>query len=111
VHYANLYLGRVALKQGNIQEAGSFLLLAGKTPGSPQLDDYGPDMTLADELLQRGQSEVVLQYFRECEHFWRGSSKYKLDQWTKDVQGGARPDFGVRSGLQPLSPSHRAAPN
>src|SRR5260370_36678292 len=104
--YGKRACGRVGVKRGNVQEAVSFLLLAGKTPGSPQLDDYGPDMTLADELLQRGATEVVLQNFRESDHFWRGSRNYQLDRSAKDVQAGVRPDIAGGSGLPPVSTPH-----
>lgn len=110
-HYANLYLGRIALSQGNVTAAREYLLLAGNNRGSPALSDYGPDMTLADELLQRGETEVVLRYFQECQHFWINPQRNHLEQWTKDVQTGVRPDFGPRSGLSPNTTSRRAPSN
>jgi hypothetical protein len=108
IHYVNLYLGRIALSQGNIPEARKYLLLAGMTAGSPY---YGPDMTLADELLQRGQSDAVLQYFDECQQFWIKSQTSKLEQWTKDVRVGIHPDFGRSSGLSTTAVSNPAPPN
>jgi hypothetical protein len=97
IHYANLFLGRVALQRGNIVEARTRLLSAARTPGSPQLSDYGPDMTLADELLDRGESAVVLEYFKRCNQFWRNSSRNKLNEWAHSVSAGQRPQFGKRS--------------
>lgn len=98
VHYANLYLGRIALERGDVREARTRLLAAGRTPGSPQLDDFGPDMTLADELLEHGESAVVLAYFRECDRFWGNKSKNRLNEWSAAVRAGRKPDFGKRSG-------------
>src|SRR3982751_4597144 len=71
VHMGHLLLGHVALRQGNVDEAGARLLEAGRTPGSPQLDSFGPNMSLAARLLEAGRPAVVLEYFDECERFWR----------------------------------------
>lgn len=99
IHYSNLYLGRLALRRGELPEARQFLLAAGRTPGSPQLDDHGPDMTLADELLEHGESVTVLAYFEECRVFWRNPRSRSLIRWTEEVRAGRRPDFGGRSGM------------
>ena len=90
----NAALGRVALRQGDIRKAGSLLLEAGRTPGSVQLDNLGPDMTLALELLEKGQRDVVLQYFDLCRRFWRSGSQ-QLDAWNKTVREGGIPKFGA----------------
>jgi hypothetical protein len=55
VHTANLVLGRIALADGDVEEAKCLLLLAGQTPGSPQLNSFGPDMLFAEELLEKGE--------------------------------------------------------
>ena len=105
VHYSHLLLGRYALSFGDLLEARCRLLYAGDTPGSPQLCDYGPDMTLADELLARGQSDTVLAYFGKCQVFWANKEKNRLLEWYVCVSEGTRPDFGKRSGLQRPSPT------
>lgn len=92
VHHGNLVLGRLALQAGDVEKAKSFLLEAGKTQGSPQLDSFGPNMTLAKELLERGEREVVLEYFQLCAKFWKGG---ELDNWSAVVKGGGMPDFGA----------------
>jgi hypothetical protein len=101
VHYANLALGRAALVDGDLSLASKYLLRAGKTPGSPQLGDYGPDMTLAAELLQCGKRQTVLEYIESCESFWYNRGKSPLRQWADVVRGGGTPDFGSRAG-EPL---------
>lgn len=55
IHHGNLILGRIALTQGDVAEAKTRLLAAGKTPGSPQLNSFGPNMMLAKELLELGE--------------------------------------------------------
>jgi hypothetical protein len=92
IFYGNLVLGRVALRRNNVVEAGQYLLAAGATPGSPQLNSFGPNMVLAKELLEKGESDVVLQYFELCKNFWR-MDHGKLDEWSAIVKGGGIPDL------------------
>jgi len=102
LHYGNLVLGRLALSRGNQGEAGRYLLKAGLTPGSPQLGDYGPDMTLARDLLRSGQSLVVLRYLSLCNRFWKNPDRNCIDAWSDDVRAGRLPDFGSRAGPLPM---------
>jgi hypothetical protein len=93
VHHAHLTLGRVALADGNLTHARAELLEAGRTPGSPQLDSFGPNMQLARDLLEAGEREVVKQYFDLCRRFWKMGIE-TLDRWDQDVAEGRSPDFG-----------------
>jgi hypothetical protein len=85
-------LGRVALQQGNVQLAGQYLLDASTTPGSPQLNSFGPNVMLAKELLEKGQGPVVLQFFAQCKKFWE-MDRGKLDEWSATIRGGGIPQF------------------
>jgi hypothetical protein len=90
----HLVLGRLAVKAGNIEEAKHELLEAGKSPGSPQMNSFGPNMSLAKDLLEKGERATVLQYFNLCSKFW--TMDYgKLSQWSSDVKAGNMPDFGA----------------
>ena len=40
-------------------------------PGSPQLNSFGPIMSLAEELLEQGEPDTVLEFFAECRKFWK----------------------------------------
>ena len=62
-HWGHLTLGRIAFAEGNIEEAKHRLIAAAMIQGSPQLNSFGPDMTLAEELLEAGEKDVVLKYF------------------------------------------------
>ncbi|MHB8521610.1 MAG: M56 family metallopeptidase [Limisphaerales bacterium] len=94
IHRGNLILGRIAVREGRLAEAREYLLEAGKTPGSPQLDSFGPNMSLAKDLLEKGEKETVLAYLKLCGVFWTmGASR--LDAWTKEVTDGQVPDFGA----------------
>jgi len=94
VQDGNLVLGRIALKEGRTDEAKRRLLEAGKSPGSPQMDSFGPNMSLARDLLEKGERDVVLQYFDLCRKFWE-MGKGDLDRWTEDVKAGRMPNFGA----------------
>lgn len=93
VHQAQIVLGRVALVNGDVREAKERLVLAGQTAGSPELKSFGPNMSLAKELLEKGERETVIKYFEECARFWM--HKEKLDQWTAQVRAGEVPQFGA----------------
>jgi len=93
VQDSNVVLGRLALRDGNMTAARGFLLEAGKSPGSPQMDSFGPNLSLAKDLLEKGEKEVVIEYLNDCKKFWR-MGKGRLDDWIALVKGGRIPDFG-----------------
>jgi hypothetical protein len=97
IHQGNIVLGRLALRGGDVESAKRYLLLAAKTSGSSTLSTLGPNMGLAKELLDRGESETVLQYIEECGSFWTGS-RGKLAEWTALIRAGIKPDFGANVG-------------
>jgi tetratricopeptide (TPR) repeat protein len=90
--HGNLVLGRIALRQRKTNDAKKYLLEAGKTPGSPQLNSFGPKMTLAKDLLEKGETQAVLDYFNACAKFWR-MRQNRLKSWTALVKKGQIPDF------------------
>ena len=90
----NLILGRIALKNGKVEEAKQYLIKAGKSPGSPQMDTFGPNMSLAKDLLEAGEYEVVIEYFSLCKIFWEMHDG-RLDEWTVLVKAGKIPNFGA----------------
>lgn len=77
-----------------MEEAKQLLLESGATKGSPVLGSFGPNMTLARDLLQNGETEVVLQFFELCEKFWGSSGSQKIAEWTQAVKSGSMPNFG-----------------
>jgi glutathione S-transferase len=84
----------LALRGGEVAEAKRYLLLAGKTPGSTSLAAQGPNMALARDLLERGESAAVLQYLEECGSFW-GGNRGRLAEWMALIRAGLKPDFGA----------------
>ena len=75
-----------------MQQAKAELLQGGQTPGSPQLNSFGPNMRLAQKLLEQGEAETVVQYLELCGRFWR-MDRGQLSQWIKTIQDGGTPDM------------------
>src|SRR5215469_10789356 len=94
IFFANMVFGEVALHQGSVDAAKAYLLAAGKTPGSPQLNFFGPNMSLAKDLFEAGERQAVLTFFDECRAFWK-MDRGKLKQWADQVNSSRLPDFGA----------------
>jgi hypothetical protein len=97
IHKGNLVLGRIAVREGRIADAVKFLRASVEMSGSPSLNSFGPNMTLAKDLLENGDpraTEAVLAYFELCRKFWTLGNA-KLDYWTDEVRAGRVPDFGA----------------
>lgn len=91
-HHGNLILGRLAFRSGDMDKAKEYLLKAGATKGSPQLNSFGPNMALAKELLENGERDAVLEYFTLCGKFW---DRDELKKWREQVEQGTTPQFGA----------------
>jgi hypothetical protein len=94
VFFGNMVLGQVALRRGDKATARSRLLAAGKTKGSPQLDSFGPNMTLAKELIEAGDHDTPVAFFELCRSFWK-MDRGNLDRWSALAAAGKVPDFGA----------------
>ncbi len=93
IHSGNIVLGYVALDKGETNKAKEYLLAAGKVTGRPAtLISFGPDMSLAKRLIEKGERDTVIQYFDLCSKFWEMHSK-TLENWTNIVKKGGMPDF------------------
>lgn len=96
IHSAHTVLGLVALQNGDVQLALEELKKSGETPGSPQLDTFGPTMQLAKALLQRGETAAVLGYLQQCRAFWAMGTAW-LDTWEEKINSGRIPNFVMHS--------------
>ncbi|MTB52580.1 M48 family metallopeptidase [Lewinella sp. W8] len=93
IHCANTVLGLLALENGRTDEAVVYLHRAGATPGSPQLNSFGPNMLLAKELIEAGRVESVLAYLEQCRKFWRGPMVEKIAEWHLALLNGEELDY------------------
>jgi hypothetical protein len=94
VYDGNLILGRLAAQEGRLEEAKQYLMASGTTTGSAVLGSFGPNMSLARDLLQSGERDSVLEFFELCQKFWTPGNE-KLTAWSEDVKAGRMPDFGA----------------
>ncbi len=91
---ANLVLGRIAVRTGDIEAAKKYLAEQAKSPGSPQMDSFGPNVSLAKDLLEKGEIEAVVNYLTACKAFWKTQGG-RLDDWIASAKAGNIPDFGA----------------
>ena len=94
IHQANTLLGLVELQYGRIDRATDYLLSSARTPGSPQLNTFGPNMLLAERLLALGQRRAVVRYLTDCRRLWRLSFGTLL-KWRWQISRGYTPNFGA----------------
>ena len=108
VYEGNVLLGRVALREGNVEKARACLRAAGQSPGSPQLGSFGPELVFAREVLEHGDKldrEAVLGFLKDIEHFWANpipgnansqqvSAEHlkQLAVWREEIQDGKIPN-------------------
>lgn len=92
LHFGNLVLGRIALANDDVEGGIRYLLAAGRTTGSPQLNSFGPDMSLARDLLDHGERQAVVRYLQLCLEFWE-MGQDTLRNWIALVEAGREPDF------------------
>ncbi len=91
-YYGNHVLGLVALHDGDTGAARYYLLASIDNAGWPGMDEFGPNLTLAQRLLERGEREAVIEYLERCKKIWsRGGEKLK--QWLAILRAGSTPDL------------------
>lgn len=96
LHHGNIVLGRVALREGRLAAARAHLLAAGHTPGSPQLNSFGPNTSLAAALLERGDKRTVDRFLELVGRFW--PQKRQLAEWRRSLARGGWPNLDCNAG-------------
>lgn len=85
--------GRLALESGDVEAAEAFLLKSIELPDNYTIGNFGPNMSLVNELLlQGGRREVVLEFFKKCAKYWKNPGK--MDPWVETINAGSVPNFG-----------------
>lgn len=100
IHDTNRILGLVSIKNGDIDTASDYLLKAGKSSGSPQLNSFGPELDLANELLHLGKVDAVKSYLNDIKSFWEMNNG-RIDAWLAEIEKGEKPQlnrFGNKPG-------------
>lgn len=92
IHHAHTVIGLISLARGNIESAKNHLLKSFKTSGSPQLNTFGPKLSLAKGLYEHGEDEVVIKFLSGCSKFWRMDNGH-IEKWINDINEGRTPNF------------------
>lgn len=92
IYSGHTALGLLALADGDREGAVRHLLAAAGTPGSPQLGSFGPDLTLAQRLLDLGQRDAVIQFLEKCQTFWK-MGRGQVHYWLEALRAGGCPDL------------------
>ncbi len=87
-----IMLGRIALHAGNIQKAEAYLHEATNPPVKAK--QVAITMSLARELLERGEQQVVLDFLEEIRSQW-SKGDFIIDLWIKQIKQGKTPDLGT----------------
>jgi len=100
IHDANRFLGLAQLRNGDADTAAQYLLRAGKSTGSPQLNTFGPDLDFANELLKAGKTEPVKVYLIDIRRFWKMDNG-QIETWLAEIDQGGKPELNRVGALQP----------
>lgn len=116
IFYSNMALSEMAYTKGDKAVARNHLIKASETPGSPQLNSFGPFNDFLNEYLLQlakdGEKDSLIQFAQNCKSFVKKKSDKKLNekeeqnnkqvtQWNldslerfiKQIQTGKIPDF------------------
>ena len=92
IHNANMVLGRLSLKEGDVEKARTYLLASAQSTGSPQLDTFGPSLKLANELLIAGEEEAVVSYLDSISGFWDMDNGC-VKRWINQIENHQTPEL------------------
>ena len=85
INLGHSVLGLLALREGKIAVAVEELHKAGTTPGSPQLNSFGPSTQLARALARKGEFDATLKYMEQCRSFWKMGAVW-LGLWEEKLK-------------------------
>jgi tetratricopeptide (TPR) repeat protein len=94
-HAGHTLLGRLALRDGNVEEAKRHLRAAGEALARMEgARHFLPsELWLAKELLERGERGLVVDYLRTCSTGWHDPN-HCGEVWAVAIERGEMPDFG-----------------
>jgi hypothetical protein len=88
IHDGHTLLGLVAVQRGDINSAVVHLMNSANAMEAPHLISFGPNMSLALELLKRGHSNEVIKFLEQCGKTWKSPDCKK---WIAEIKNGIRP--------------------
>lgn len=71
-HMAHILLGYVCLRRGDVDGAATELIRSAQVEATPVLGSFGPDLSLAWQLLVAGKGDEVAHFAQLFSRFWEG---------------------------------------
>lgn len=90
-HYAELIIADAYLKNNAIDQAAAHLTNSCKQKGFT-LKSFGPNMQVANRMLEKSLSNSVVDYLKACQKHWLDRKAYL---WEEMIKEGKTPDFGA----------------
>lgn len=84
-------LGRIALRQNDLESAKRHLLDSVPKSRSTAESFYMPTFTLAREILEKEQKEIVIKYLELIAPLWKHP---KIPKWKEEIRNGKIPSDG-----------------
>jgi thiol-disulfide isomerase/thioredoxin len=85
IHKAHTLLGRVAMKRGDLATAKQSLLASARVETTPTLSSFGPGMQLAQQLLDAGERDVVIEFLELSRKLWT-KDQGRIDALVKAIK-------------------------
>ena len=92
IYTANLIFSQAALDRNDLASAKQYLLEAAASPRSQTVEQIGLDTSVVQILLQRGERDTVLEYFKRGRHLWPLGGG-QITRWENFVRAGRTPNF------------------
>ncbi|MBZ5601373.1 MAG: hypothetical protein LAO79_03620 [Acidobacteriia bacterium] len=105
IHVSHTILGSAAAAHGDLAEAKQQLLDSARVKTMP-----APRMSLAQDLLEHGQSGAVVEYLELCRAFWKSDRGF-IDHFEPLLRAGKKPELlAVYNPAPPPKPVALPAP-
>lgn len=106
VFWGHTILGRIALVRGDVARARAHLLDSARI----QIPQFIPGMALAQDLLEHGERDTVVQFLELCRAFWKNDRGF-IDHFVPVIQRGGKPDLlAFYNNVAPQRPPKLPAP-
>jgi hypothetical protein len=92
IYTANVIFSLAALEKNDIAGAKTYLFEAVSAPNSQTVEQIGLDTSVVQILLQRGERDTVLEYFKRGRHLWPLGGG-QITRWENFVRAGRTPNF------------------
>jgi len=92
LHDYHTLLGRHLLREGQLEEAKNQLLHSVESTPSAVMQSFGPNMSLAVDLLEQGEKEAVLAYLDAVSEFWE---KETIAIWKSKIINNKLPSLDI----------------